>query len=395
LKHKNVIFIVLDGVGIGALPDAGAYGDAGTNTLGNIARAVGNLRLPNLERLGLGNIAGVQGVSRVEAAEGCFGRMAEQSMGKDSTTGHWEIAGIVTDRPFPLYPDGFPEEVIRGFLEATGTKGILGNKPASGTEIIRKLGDEHVRTGFPIVYTSADSVFQIAAHEDVIPLPQLYRICQIAREQVLVGQHAVGRVIARPFIGGSGGFTRTANRRDFSVVPPRETLLDLLSKQHVRTVGVGKIDDLFAGRGLVEKVHTKSNAEGIEETIKAARRTDGGFVMTNLVDFDVQYGHRQDPKGFARELEAFDRQLPGIQESLSDDDLLMISADHGNDPTDASTDHSREYVPLVCWSRNGKRGGDIGTRSTFADAGQTVAEFFGVTGRTKLAGQSFLNLLTD
>jgi phosphopentomutase len=384
---------VLDGVGIGALPDATAYGDAGTNTLGNIARAVGNLRLPNLERLGLGNIAGAEGVLKVEAPEGCFGKMAERSRGKDSTTGHWEIAGIVTERPFPLYPDGFPEEVIGGFLNTTGTKGVLGNKPASGTEIIRELGDEHVRTGFPIVYTSADSVFQIAAHEDIIPLPQLYRICQLAREQVLVGPHAVGRVIARPFVGKSGGFTRTTNRRDFSVKPPQATVLDLLSQAGVRTVAVGKIDDLFAGQGLAEKVHTKSNAEGIEEIIKAAQRTDHGFVMANLVDFDVQFGHRQDPTGFARELEAFDRQLPRIMDSLRDDDILMISADHGNDPTDASTDHSREYVPIVCWSRNGKHGVDVGTRSTYADAGQTVAEFFGLSDRKKLAGESFLGRL--
>ncbi len=386
---------MLDGVGIGALPDAGTYGDAGTNTLGNIARAVGNLRLPNLERLGLGNIVGARGVLRVETPEGCFGKMAEQSRGKDSTIGHWEIAGIITDRPFPLYPDGFPEDVIRGFLDATGSKGVLGNKPASGTEIIKELGDEHVNTGFPIVYTSADSVFQIAAHEDIITLPQLYRICQLARERVLIGPHTVGRVIARPFVGKSGGYTRTANRRDFSVTPPRATVLDLLSMAGVKTIAVGKIDDLFAGQGLAEKIHTKSNAEGIEEIIRAARRVDHGFVMANLVDFDVQFGHRQDPKGFANALEAFDRELPRIKDSLRDNDILMISADHGNDPTDASTDHSREYVPMVCWSRNGKHGINIGTRNTYADAGQTVAEFFDVPDRKKLAGESFLNLLVE
>jgi phosphopentomutase len=395
LRHKKVIFVVLDGVGIGALPDAGAYGDAGTNTVGNISRAVGMLNLPNLQKLGLGNIAGVQGVSKVDAPEGCYGKMAEQSKGKDSTTGHWEIAGIITDRPFPVYPEGFPETVIRRFLDVTGEKGILGNKAASGTEIIKKLGDEHVRNRFPIVYTSADSVFQIAGHEKVIQLQRLYEICQRAREEVLVGEHAVGRVIARPFVGKSGGYTRTANRRDFSVPPPRVTLLDLLSKEGIDTIAVGKIDDLFAGRGLKEKLHTKSNAEGVEEIIRSTKRLESGFLMANLVDFDVQYGHRQDPKGFAKELEAFDQQLPRIQSALGDDDLLMITADHGNDPTDESTDHSREYVPMICWSRNGKRNVDLGVRTTFADAGKTVAEFFDLTGRDELAGESFLKLLRN
>ena len=386
---------MLDGVGVGELPDAGAYGDTGTNTLGNISRAVEKLALPNLQRLGLGNIVSIQGVLKVEAAEGCYGKMAERSKGKDSTTGHWEIAGIITDRPFPTYPGGFPETVIRGFLEVTGAKGILGNKAASGTEIIKELGDEHVKTGFPIVYTSADSVFQIAAHEEVIPLRRLYELCQLARDRVLVGEHAVGRVIARPFVGNSGGYTRTTNRRDFSITPPGETLLDLLSRAGVETVAVGKIDDLFAGRGLKEKLHTKSNAEGVEEIIRSANRLESGFVMANLVDFDVQYGHRQDPKGFALELEAFDRELPRIQDSLKDDDLLMITADHGNDPTDTSTDHSREYVPIICWSRNGRRNVNLGIRSTFADAGQTVADFFGLKNRYELAGESFLNLIEN
>jgi phosphopentomutase len=395
LKHKKVIFVVLDGVGIGALPDAGTYGDTGTNTLGNISRAVEKLALPNLQRLGLGNIVSVQGVLKVDDAEGCYGKMAERSKGKDSTTGHWEIAGIITELPFPTYPEGFPETVIRGFLEVTGVKGILGNKAASGTEIIKELGDEHVKTGFPIVYTSADSVFQIAAHEEVIPLRRLYELCQLARDRVLVGEHAVGRVIARPFVGNSGGYTRTTNRRDFSITPPGMTLLDLLSNAGVETVAVGKIDDLFAGRGLRKKLHTKSNSEGVEEIIRSAKRLESGFVMANLVDFDVQYGHRQDPKGFARELEAFDRALPRIQDSMNDNDLLMITADHGNDPTDTSTDHSREYVPIICWSRNGRRNVNLGIRSTFADAGQTVADFFGLKDRDELAGESFLNLIEN
>jgi len=384
---------VLDGVGIGALPDASAYGDTGTNTLGNISRAVGRLALPNLERLGLGNIASVQGVLRVDAAEGCYGKMAERSKGKDSTTGHWEIAGIITDRPFPVYPEGFPEKVVQRFLDVTGVAKVLGNKAASGTEIIKELGDEHVRTGYPIVYTSADSVFQIAAHEEVIPLRRLYELCQLARKKVLVDEHAVGRVIARPFLGTSGTYSRTTNRRDFSVEPPRATLLDLLARAGIETVAVGKIDDLFAGRGLKRKLHTKSNTEGVEEIIHAVRAMESGFVMANLVDFDVQYGHRQDPKGFALELEKFDRELPRIQESMNDDDLLMITADHGNDPTDASTDHSREFVPLLCWSRRGKSNVDLGVRATFADVGQTVADFFGLDASDKLAGKSFLGLL--
>ncbi len=386
---------MLDGVGVGELPDAAAYGDTGTNTLGHIARAVGKLSLPNLQALGLGNITDVKGVSPSTGAAGGFGKMAERSKGKDSTTGHWELAGLITDKPFPVYPDGFPPDVIAAFRSATGAKGILGNKAASGTEIIKELGDEHVKTGFPIVYTSADSVFQIAAHEEVIPLPALYEMCQRTRDRVMVGTHAVGRVIARPFLGTSGGYTRTANRRDFSVEPAGETLLDLLTAAGIHTVAVGKIDDLFAGRGLKEKLHTKSNAEGVEKIIQASRRIESGYIMANLVDFDVQYGHRQDPAGFARELEAFDRELPRVLETLSPGDLLMITADHGNDPTDRSTDHSREYVPILSWSPNGKRNVDLKTRSTYADVGKTVAEFFGLPTAGKLSGTSMLDLLFD
>lgn len=386
---------MLDGVGIGELPDAAGYGDKGTNTLGNISRAVGALALPNLQKLGLGNIGDIQGVLKNGSADGCYGKMAEQSKGKDSTTGHWEIAGLITDRPFPVYPKGFPAEVLAAFRDVTGSKGILGNKTASGTEIIKELGDEHVRTGFPIVYTSADSVFQIAAHEEVIPLPRLYEMCQRARDRVLVGEHAVGRVIARPFIGKSGSYVRTANRRDFSVEPPRKMLLDYLFEAGIETVAIGKIDDLFAGRGLKEKIHTKSNAEGVGEIVRTAKRLNSGFIMANLVDFDVHFGHRQDPAGFAQELEAFDRQLPRIQETMKDGDLLMITADHGNDPTDKSTDHSREYVPLLCWSANGRRNINLGVRTTFADAGKTVADFFGLRNAEMLAGESMLNLLFD
>lgn len=391
MRSNKIIFIVLDGVGIGELPDAADYGDRGTNTLGNIARAVGGLKLPNLTRLGLGNISELYGVRREASASGCYGKMAERSKGKDSTTGHWEIAGIITEKQFPLYPNGFPKNLLDAFIAVTGCKGYLGNKPASGTEIIKELGDEHVRTGFPIVYTSGDSVFQIAAHQDVISVEQLYDICKKTREQVVIGEHRVGRVIARPFIGTSGKYTRTPNRRDYAVEPPSQTVLDALSENRIDTVAIGKIDDLFTGRGLREKIHTTSNAHGIEEIIKQGKKMSSGFLMANLVDFDMLFGHRQDAKGFARALEEFDAALPEIQNILADEDMLMLTADHGNDPTDQSTDHSREYVPVLCFSKTGKRNVNIGTRSSFADAGKTVAEFFGVA--APIAGESFLSLV--
>lgn len=357
----------------------------------HVASAVGGLALPNLARLGLGRIAEVQGVDGRAPVDGCYGRMAERSAGKDSTTGHWEIAGVITKQPFPLYPAGFPREVIDRFLEATGCSGILGNKAASGTDIIREYGDDHGKTRYPIVYTSGDSVFQIATHEEVIPLKQLYEICRKTREQVMVGAHAVGRVIARPFTGKSGAYVRTANRRDYSLSPPATTLLDCLTEQKIDTVGIGKIDDLFNGRGLKEKIHTDSNAKGIERILEAVRRESGAFVMANLVDFDMQFGHRQDPKGFAAALREFDEALPQILEEMGQNDLLMITADHGNDPTDNSTDHSREYVPLLCYCKSGKRGVDLGVRETFADAGKTVADFFEI--RNSLAGVSFLSMV--
>ena len=388
----KIVFIVLDSIGIGEAPDAAAYGDAGANTLGHTAEAMGGLHLPNMQKLGIGNIEPIMGVSPVPAPDGCFGKMQEASRGKDSTTGHWEIAGIIITQDFPYYPKGFPGEVIEKFISATKTRGVLGNRPASGTQIIEELGDEHVRTGFPIVYTSGDSVFQIAAHEDVIPLDALYRICRITRDEVMVGKHAVGRVIARPFIGTSGKYIRTANRKDFSLQAPGTTVLDLLFHQGIPTVAIGKIDDLFSGRGLKEKIHTHSNAEGIEEIIKQSSAMKQGFIMTNLVDFDMLYGHRQDAKGMAGALEFFDKQLPRILETIHGEDLLMITADHGNDPTDNSTDHSREYVPLLTYCRNGKKGGHLGVRKTFADAGKTVAEYFGVDARM-LAGTSFLHVI--
>lgn len=389
----KAVMVILDGLGVGALPDAGDYGDAGTNTVGNLARVVKDLNIPNLARLGLGNIAPIGSGSRVTVCDGCYGKMAERSAGKDSTAGHWELAGVITERPFPLYPNGFPNDVLESFLTVTGCKGYLGNKPASGTEIIKELGDEHVRTGYPIVYTSGDSVFQIAAHAEVIPLDQLYAICAKTRNEVAIGKHAVGRVIARPFLGRSGSYARTANRRDYATEPPASTLLDLLQGEGVETIGIGKIDDLFCGRGLSRKVHTKSNTEGIKLTLEMSESITTGFVMTNLVDFDVLYGHRQDPNGMARALEEFDRALPNLIEVLQADDLLLITADHGNDPTDSSTDHSREYVPVLCHSKSGKRNVNLGTRSSFADAGKTVAQYFGVRAIGQISGNSFLNLI--
>jgi phosphopentomutase len=393
LKPGKAVFIVLDGVGIGALPDARTYGDEGSNTLGNTARVLSGLRLPNLERFGLGCIAKIQGVAAAHEPQGCYGKMAERSAGKDSTTGHWELGGLITDKAFPLYPKGFPGELLEKFKRLTGCAGYLGNKPASGTEIIKELGSEHVRTGFPIIYTSGDSVFQIAAHEDVIPLKRLYEICEVTRKQILVGEHEAGRVIARPFIGSDGSFVRTTNRRDFALEPAGVTILDLLADEGIETVGVGKIDDLFCGRGLREKIHTTSNNEGLRVTMDAAASLRTGFVMTNLVDFDTLFGHRQDPAGMGKALEEFDAQLPALLDVLNDGDMVILTADHGNDPTDRSTDHSREFVPLLSSVKGGARGVDLGTRSTFADAAMTVADYFSLTRKGELRGNSFLQLM--
>jgi phosphopentomutase len=391
LKTGKVVLIVLDGIGIGAQPDAWMYGDEGANTLRHTAEAVGVLHLPYLQKLGLGNIVDAPGLQPMGIAEGCFGKMAARSAGKDSTTGHWELGGLITEKAFPVYPNGFPKGLLESFLSVTGCKGYLGNKPASGTEIIQELGDEHVRTGYPIVYTSGDSVFQIAAHEGIVPLSKQFEICQVTRDRVLVGEHCVGRVIARPFVGGSGSYTRTTNRRDFALLPPGRTVLDLLSEEGIETIGVGKIDDLFCGQGLKEKLHTTSNAEGIRFTRDAAMRLRKGFVMTNLVDFDMLYGHRQDAKGMASALADFDKELPSLLEVLRDGDILILTADHGNDPADKSTDHSREYVPLLCYVKSGKRNVNLGTRSTFADVAKTVSEYFSLGASSSLAGNSFLS----
>lgn len=391
LIDGKVVLVVLDGVGIGELPDADQYGDEGSSTLANTAVAVGGLTLPTLQGLGLGNIAPVPGVVPATNPGAFHGRMAEKSRGKDSTTGHWELAGLVLDREFPTFPHGFPGELMRRFLTLTGCKGFLGNKTASGTAIIAELGSEHVRTGYPIVYTSADSVFQIAAHEEVIPLPRLYEICQVARDSVCTGSAAVGRVIARPFVGRDGAFVRTTNRKDFSLDPPAETLLDLLAANGIETVGVGKIDDLFSNRGLARSRHTRTNAEGMDELIARSAEMRRGLIMANLGDFDTLYGHRNDPQGFARALEAFDASLPRLLETVRTGDMVLLTADHGNDPVTPSTDHSREYVPLLCIVGGRHEGQSLGTRTTFADVAATVAEYFGI--QSSLAGTSFLSLV--
>ncbi|MGE5399844.1 MAG: phosphopentomutase [Ignavibacteriales bacterium] len=384
---NNFILIVLDGVGVGELPDASRYNDTGSNTLANMGRVVGGLQLPNLTAFGMGNITAVPGMAKVENPLASYGKMNEVSPGKDSTTGHWEIAGIKVQFDFPYYPDGFPEDMIRKFLALTGLKGILGNKAASGTEIIKELGDEHVRTGFPIVYTSADSVFQIAAHEEVIPLDQLYEICKIARDKLLTGKDSVGRVIARPFVGTSGLYTRTTNRKDFSLDPESDTILDVLNNNKIDTIAVGKINDLFNYRGIKVKDKTKSNTEGVSKIIEYAKKSQSSFIFANLVDFDVYYGHRNDPFGFHNALKEFDVSLPDILAVLDPSDALVITSDHGNDPTGTSTDHTREFVPLL-YFRKGRRGKNLGTRSTFSDVAQTVADFFRVP--NSLKGKSFL-----
>lgn len=385
---NNFFLIVLDGVGIGELPDADQYGDSGSDTLCNIAKAVGGLNLPNLEKLGLGNIKSIKGIENVKSPEASFGKLTEISKGKDSTTGHWEISGLFVDTDFTYFPTGFPENIINKFLKLTGCKGVLGNKAASGTEIIKVLGDEHVKTGFPIVYTSADSVFQIAAHEEIIPLNKLYEICQITRDEVLTPPLLVGRVIARPFVGKSGSYTRTTNRRDFSLEPPSETILDLLNKQGITTVAIGKVNDLFNYRGIKFKEKTKSNLEGCAKLLDYSSKVKNSFMFANLVDFDVYFGHRNDPEGFAKALKEFDDFLPSFLASLDETDVVVITADHGNDPTTPSTDHSREYIPLLFYRKN-KPGINLGIRKTFSDIGKTAAEYFKI--QNSLKGTSFLN----
>ena len=374
-RPSRAIVIVLDSVGVGALPDAGAYGDEGSNTLGNLSRIV-PLRLPTLAALGLTRIVDLDGHTPCQAPQAAYGKMAEVSPGKDSVTGHWELMGLRLDRPFPVHPKGFPADIIEAFERRTRRK-VLGNVVASGTEIIARLGEEHVRTGRPIVYTSADSVFQIAAHESVVPIADLYAWCDIAFDIVSRG-HGVGRVIARPFVGTPGAFTRTANRRDFVLEPSGETLLDCLTRSGRPVVSVGKVEDLFAARGTGRAIHTKSDAEGMQVIARELDSFDGGLLLANLVDSDAVYGHRNDPQGYAANLERFDVWLASLLPTLGAADLLIVTADHGNDPTTPSTDHSREYVPLLVTGTAVCRGTDLGVRSTFADLGQTLAELFGV-----------------
>lgn len=386
---QRIVLIVLDGVGIGALPDAASYGDQDAATLPHVAAAVGGLSLPNMAALGLGKLVSVPGLKTVSVDCGYWGKMAEQSAGKDSVTGHWELAGVVLEQPFATFPDGFPAEIIERFEAVTGLE-PLGNIAASGTEIIRQLGEEHLQTGRPIVYTSSDSVFQIAAHEEVIPPSRLYQICRQVEEILL--PYNVCRVIARPFVGTTAdNFKRTSGRHDFPRLPEEQTLLVRLQQVGFPTFGVGKIHDLFAGQGLSDHIATKSNSEGMEKTLVALNKIKSGLVMTNLVDFDMLYGHRLDCGGFAAALTEFDTWLPKLQQSLTERDLLLITADHGCDPTTPGTDHTREYVPLLAWSPMLKGAGDLGVRRSFADVGATIAENYSLGSTT---GESFLSALT-
>jgi phosphopentomutase len=382
----RAIVIVLDSVGVGELPDAPAYGDQGSNTVGNIARVV-PLKLAAMRSLGFGRVADIGGDRPPAVPPSATGRMAEASAGKDSVTGHWEMMGIVLDRPFPVFPHGFSAEIIKAFSSETGRR-VLGNKAASGTAIIDELGPEHMKTGALIVYTSADSVFQIAAHEDIVPLAELYRACEIAYK--LVGEGlGVGRVIARPFVGQPGSFKRTTNRHDYALPPAGETLLDRMTAEGRTVVAIGKIEDLFAGRGITRAIHTKSDDDGINQVLREMEHTRDGLIFTNLVDFDTQYGHRNDVEGYASNLERFDLRLAELLPRLQKSDLLILTADHGNDPSTPSTDHSREYVPVIATGAGVRQGVDLGIRKTFADLGQTLAETFGIG---KLAhGTSFLN----
>lgn len=390
---KRVFLVVLDSVGIGELPDAALYGDEGSNTL-YAASTSKYFDMPNMKKLGLFHINGLKDkfpeIDQIKSYDGTVLRLAESSKGKDTTTGHWEISGIISEKPFPTYPKGFPKEIIQEFEEKTGRK-VLCNLPYSGTEVIKVYGQEHVSTGALIVYTSADSVFQIAAHEEVVPVEELYHYCEIARK-ILTGEHGVGRVIARPFTGNYPDFQRTSNRHDFSLIPPL-SMLDQLKDNGFDVLAVGKINDIFAGKGITDTVRTHSNAEGIDKLIERTGRDFNGLCFVNLVDFDMMYGHRNDVDGYAKALSYFDEQLPKILGGLRDDDILMITADHGCDPSTPSTDHSREYIPLVIYGNNVKRGCNLGTRKTFSDIGATVLDYFNI--KPEISGTSFLSELLN
>lgn len=385
-SFNRITIVVLDGAGIGAMPDAPEWGDAGSDTFGHICESR-QVKLPNLQSLGLGNIRPLSGVPAIEKPRGGYGKCALKSNGKDTTTGHWEMAGIILERAFPTYPNGFPQTVIDDFIVRTKVPGVLGNIPASGTEIIKDLGAQHVATGKPIVYTSADSVFQIAAHEEIIPLDRLYEICEISRD-MLRGEHEVGRVIARPFLGQPGSFFRTENRHDYAVPPPRENLLPLLSENGLAVVSIGKIASIYDSTGVTQDLTAKNNDQSIDQTIHALQQNTRGLIFSNLVDFDMLYGHRRDTEGYARALEHFDARWPEIESAMTDGDLLIISADHGNDPTYRGSDHTREYAPLIVFGKQAKPGVNLGTRASLADIGRTIAENFGLELR---AGTSFLN----
>ncbi|MBI5642121.1 MAG: phosphopentomutase [Deltaproteobacteria bacterium] len=381
---KRAVIIVFDSLGIGELPDAGDYNDAGSDTLDHLAIAAGGVDLENLSSMGLGLIEGVDSIKKTSAPSASYGRMKEASPGKDTATGHWEMSGIILKEPFPTYPDGFPAEIMEKFTRLSGY-GYLGGKPASGTGILDEFGEEHLKTGKLIVYTSADSVFQIAAHEELVPLDELYRVCLVARK--FLTEYRISRVIARPFIGSPGNFKRTARRRDYPVEPPGELVLEKIKALGKPVIGVGKIGDIFVHRGVTSEVHTISDSDGIDKTIEALKEYKEGLIFTNLVDFDTVYGHRNDPKGYARALEMIDKRIPEIIALLGEQDVLFMTADHGCDPTTPSTDHSREYVPLLVYGKGLKSGVDLGTRDTFADLGQTIAEIFGTRSS---AGVSFL-----
>ncbi len=389
MELNRALIIVMDSMGCGALPDAAQFGDEGADTLGNLAEKIGGLNVPNLAELGLGNIHPIKGVEPVSAPKAYYGKIHEQSKGKDTTTGHWEIAGIITEKPFPTYPEGFPESIVKEFEKLTGRK-TIGNYPASGTAIIADLGEEHMRTGALIIYTSADSVFQIAAHEKVVPLEELYKYCRIARD-ILKGEHAVGRIIARPFVGEPGSFARTENRKDFALEPPAGMFLDILKENGLQVSGVGKIEDIFCHRGLTYSEHTGNNHDGmvcIEKLLKT--KPEKGLIFANLVDFDMLFGHRRDPKGYANAIEEFDRFLPQIKEALKSDDALIITADHGCDPTFKGFDHTREYVPLL-WYQKDTEGGALGTRTSFADISATIMDMFDI--KNNLPGKSFASAI--
>ncbi len=385
---KRAILVVLDSVGVGELKDAKIYGDEGSHTLDNVYKSCKGLEINELEKLGIGNIEGVNAPKKCDKAIGAFGRCEEASKGKDTVTGHWEISGVILEEPLNTYPQGFSDDIINEFKKRANVEGILGNIVASGTQIIEDLGEEHVKTGYPIIYTSADSVFQIAAHEDVIPVEKLYEMCEIARN-MLVDKWAVGRVIARPFIGEAPNFKRTSNRRDYALDPFNKTMLEYLKDANYEVAAVGKIEDIYNGKGVTSAVHTKSNMDGVDKTLEYMDTVKEGLIFTNLVDFDMMYGHRNDPEGYGKALEDFDNRLQEIYSKMAEDDILIITADHGCDPTTSSTDHSREHIPVLVYGKNVKPGVNIGTRETFADIGKTILDFFNV--QNELVGKSFLN----